>query len=66
MDTDLLCFVGQAGQIRGHLQAPSLRGDTTDMAHTVELEIAGRMLKLETGHLAKQADGSVLATYCGT
>jgi polyribonucleotide nucleotidyltransferase len=33
------------------------------MAHTVELEIAGRVLKLETGHMAKQADGSVLATY---
>ena len=40
-----------------------LKGDTTDMAHTVELEIAGRVLKLETGHMAKQADGSVLATY---
>ena len=36
------------------------------MAHTVELEIAGRVLKLETGHLAKQADGSVLATYGDT
>jgi len=36
------------------------------MAHTVELEVAGRILKLETGHLAKQADGSVLATYGDT
>ena len=36
------------------------------MAHTVELEVAGRTLKLETGHLAKQADGSVLATYGDT
>ncbi len=36
------------------------------MAHTVELEIAGRVLKLETGHMAKQADGSVLATYGDT
>ncbi|MDO8546537.1 MAG: polyribonucleotide nucleotidyltransferase [Nitrospirales bacterium] len=36
------------------------------MVHTVELEIAGRVLKLETGHMAKQADGSVLATYGDT
>ena len=36
------------------------------MAHTVELELAGRTLKLETGHLAKQADGAVLATYGDT
>ncbi|TSA04812.1 MAG: polyribonucleotide nucleotidyltransferase [Nitrospiraceae bacterium] len=36
------------------------------MVHIVELEIAGRVLKLETGHLAKQADGSVLATYGDT
>ena len=36
------------------------------MAHTVELEVAGRVLKLETGHMAKQADGSVLATYGDT
>jgi len=36
------------------------------MAHTVELELAGRILKLETGHLAKQADGAVLATYGDT
>jgi polyribonucleotide nucleotidyltransferase len=36
------------------------------MAHTVELEVAGRTLKLETGHLAKQADGAVLATYGDT
>jgi len=36
------------------------------MAHTVELEIAGRILKLETGRLAKQADGAVLATYGDT
>jgi polyribonucleotide nucleotidyltransferase len=36
------------------------------MAHTVELELAGRILKLETGRLAKQADGSVLATYGDT
>ncbi len=36
------------------------------MAHTVELEVAGRVLKLETGRLAKQADGSVLATYGDT
>jgi polyribonucleotide nucleotidyltransferase len=36
------------------------------MAHTIELEVAGRILKLETGHLAKQADGAVLATYGDT
>ncbi len=36
------------------------------MAQTVELDVAGRVLKLETGHLAKQADGSVLATYGDT
>ncbi|MEK6603664.1 MAG: polyribonucleotide nucleotidyltransferase [Nitrospirota bacterium] len=36
------------------------------MVHTVELEVAGRVLKLETGHMAKQADGSVLATYGDT
>jgi polyribonucleotide nucleotidyltransferase len=36
------------------------------MANTVELELAGRTLRLETGRLAKQADGSVLATYGDT
>ena len=36
------------------------------MVHSVELEIAGRTLKLETGHMAKQADGSVLASYGDT
>jgi polyribonucleotide nucleotidyltransferase len=36
------------------------------MAHTVELELAGRTLKLESGRLAKQAAGSVLATYGDT
>src|SRR5437867_7821587 len=36
------------------------------MAQTVELEVAGRTLRLETGHLAKQADGAVLATYGDT
>jgi polyribonucleotide nucleotidyltransferase len=36
------------------------------MANTVELELAGRILKLETGRLAKQADGAVLATYGDT
>src|ERR687884_2184745 len=36
------------------------------MANTVEIELAGRTLKLETGRLAKQADGSVLATYGDT
>src|SRR5437879_12018137 len=32
------------------------------MAKTVEVQMAGRTLRLETGHLAKQADGAVLAT----
>jgi polyribonucleotide nucleotidyltransferase len=36
------------------------------MANTVELEVAGRTLKLETGRLAKLADGAVLATYGDT
>ncbi|MBB4121890.1 polyribonucleotide nucleotidyltransferase [Martelella radicis] len=31
--------------------------------HTVEIEWAGRTLKLETGKVARQADGAVLATY---
>lgn len=31
--------------------------------HTVEIEWAGRPLKLETGKIARQADGAVLATY---
>jgi polyribonucleotide nucleotidyltransferase len=34
--------------------------------HTVELDWAGRPLTLETGRIARQADGSVLATYGGT
>lgn len=36
------------------------------MVHSVELEVAGRTLRLETGHMAKQADGSILATYGDT
>ncbi|WP_416907807.1 MAG: polyribonucleotide nucleotidyltransferase [Polymorphobacter sp.] len=31
--------------------------------HTVEIEWGGRTLKLETGKIARQADGAVLATY---
>ncbi|AKK20125.1 polyribonucleotide nucleotidyltransferase [Candidatus Liberibacter africanus] len=31
--------------------------------HTVEIEWAGRPLKLETGKIARNADGAVLATY---
>ncbi len=31
--------------------------------HTEEIEWAGRPLKLETGHIARQADGAVIATY---
>jgi polyribonucleotide nucleotidyltransferase len=36
------------------------------MVHVVEIELAGRILRLETGRMAKQADGSVLATYGDT
>ena len=36
------------------------------MANTVELDLAGRTLRLETGRMAKQADGAVLATYGDT
>ena len=31
--------------------------------HKVEIEWAGRPLILETGKIARQADGAVLATY---
>jgi polyribonucleotide nucleotidyltransferase len=34
--------------------------------HTVEIEWAGRPLILETGRIARQADGAVLAQYGGT
>jgi polyribonucleotide nucleotidyltransferase len=33
------------------------------MVHAVEIDVAGRKLRLETGRMAKQADGAVLATY---
>ncbi len=33
------------------------------MVQTVELEVAGRRLRLETGRMAKQADGAIVATY---
>jgi polyribonucleotide nucleotidyltransferase len=36
------------------------------MVHTVEIDIAGRTLRLETGRVAKQADGSVWASYGDT
>ncbi|MGE0276254.1 MAG: polyribonucleotide nucleotidyltransferase [Nitrospiraceae bacterium] len=36
------------------------------MAHIVELELAGRRLRLETGRVAKQADGAVWASYADT
>ncbi len=32
-------------------------------AHSVEIDWGGRPLKLETGKIARQADGAVLATY---
>jgi polyribonucleotide nucleotidyltransferase len=34
--------------------------------HIVEIEWAGRPLRLETGRIARQADGAVLAQYGGT
>ena len=36
------------------------------MIHTVEIDIAGRTLRLETGRVAKQADGSIWASYGDT
>ena len=33
------------------------------MAHVVEIELAGKTLRLETGRMARQADGAVLASY---
>ncbi len=36
------------------------------MTHAVEMEVGGRLLRLETGRMAKQADGAVLATYADT
>lgn len=36
------------------------------MIHVVEIEVAGRTLRLETGRVAKQADGSIWASYGDT
>ncbi|HJT19629.1 MAG TPA: polyribonucleotide nucleotidyltransferase [Nitrospira sp.] len=36
------------------------------MTHSVDLDIAGRTLRLETGRVAKQADGSIWASYGDT
>ncbi len=36
------------------------------MVHTVEIDVAGRTLRLETGRVAKQADGAVWASYGDT
>jgi polyribonucleotide nucleotidyltransferase len=36
------------------------------MVHVIEIDLAGRRLKLETGRMAKQAGGSVLASYGDT
>ena len=36
------------------------------MVHAIEIDIAGRRLRLETGRVAKQADGAVLASYGDT
>ncbi|NKB81495.1 MAG: polyribonucleotide nucleotidyltransferase [Nitrospirales bacterium] len=36
------------------------------MVHTIEFDVAGRLMRLETGRMAKQADGAVLASYGDT
>ena len=36
------------------------------MVYTIELDVAGRTLRLETGRIAKQADGSIWASYGDT
>ena len=36
------------------------------MVHVIEMDLAGRRLGLETGRVAKQADGAVLASYGDT
>jgi polyribonucleotide nucleotidyltransferase len=36
------------------------------MTHVVEIELAGKTLRLETGRVARQADGAVLASYGDT
>ncbi|MCC2640230.1 MAG: pnp [Nitrospira sp.] len=36
------------------------------MKHAVDIELAGRRLTLETGRIAKQADGAIWATYGDT
>ncbi len=36
------------------------------MKHTVDIELEGRRLTLETGRIAKQADGAIWATYGDT
>ncbi|MBM4119961.1 MAG: polyribonucleotide nucleotidyltransferase [Nitrospira sp.] len=36
------------------------------MVHVIEIDLAGKTLRLETGRLARQADGAVLASYGDT
>ncbi|MDH5741103.1 MAG: polyribonucleotide nucleotidyltransferase [Nitrospira sp.] len=36
------------------------------MVHVIEIDVAGRTLRLETGRVAKQADGSIWASYGDT
>src|SRR5687767_125748 len=40
--------------------------DTYQMSHTVQLDINGQPFVLETGKVAKQADGAVMVRYGGT
>ena len=42
------------------------RGGRDNMVHAVELDLAGRQLRLETGRVAKQASGAVWASYADT
>jgi polyribonucleotide nucleotidyltransferase len=36
------------------------------MTHTVEIEINGQRMAIETGKVAKQADGAVVVRYGGS
>ena len=36
------------------------------MVHVIEIDVAGKRLRLETGRVARQADGAVLASYGDT
>ena len=46
-------------------KAKSAREESA-MIHAVEIEVGGQTLRLETGKMAKQSDGAVLASYADT